>query len=120
MSTLLSLLIPVAQAATAFGPESKIPIAEAKTTAFSNIEDGILVIANAILGNLTLIAGILAVFFLVFAGIKYITAGGDANRTKEARAGVFSVIIGVIIITIAFFIVRLAVGTGNSIGDLDN
>ncbi len=51
------------------------------------------------------IAGILAVVYLVFAGIQYITAGGDLVKTSTARTGIVNAIIGIVVILLAFSIV---------------
>src|SRR4051812_40919739 len=56
----------------------------------------------------------LAVFYLILAGIQYITSGGNPDRAKVARAMVINVIIGVIVIVSSFFIVRLAISIANS------
>ena len=60
-------------------------------------------------------AVIAGVFYLIFAGILYITAGGDPDRVKKARASIINVAIGLIVIFSAFLIVRFAVAIGNAI-----
>jgi len=52
------------------------------------------------------IAGILAFFYLVYAGILYITSGNNPDQAKKAQAGLVNVIIGIIIITLSYVIVR--------------
>lgn len=54
-------------------------------------------------------AGVLAFIFLVVSGIMYITAGGNPEQSKKAQQGLINAIIGIIIITLAFAILR-AVG----------
>ncbi len=66
---------------------------------------------------LTLIAGILAVFFLIFYGIQYITAGGSADKAKAARQGIINAIIGIIIVVASFAIIRFASSIGYSLGN---
>ena len=90
-------------------------ISPATANRFSDIRQVIEAIGNTIISNLLLVAGTLAVFFLIYAGIRYILAGGNAERAKEARAGVIHVVIGVVIIVSAFFIIRVAVSLGNTI-----
>ncbi len=62
----------------------------------------------------TWIAGIAAVFFLLYSGFQYITAGGDGEKAGKARTGIINAIIGIIVLMAAFFIFRAAtnVGTG--------
>ena len=84
-------------------------------TQLSDVQQVIPAIANTLVANLTLVAGALAVLFLIYGGIRYILAGGSADRAKEARAGIIHVVIGIIVIVSAYFIVRLAVSVGNTV-----
>jgi hypothetical protein len=52
-------------------------------------------------------SGIVAVFFIIYAGIRYVTSGGDQKRIDAARKTLTWAIIGLIIILAAFFIVAL-------------
>ncbi len=54
------------------------------------------------------IAGALAVIYLLYAGILYITAGGDETKAAKARQGIINAIIGIIIIVLAFVIEKAA------------
>jgi arginine exporter protein ArgO len=76
----------------------------------------VLTFSNLILSNLLLISGVLAVIFLLFAGIRYITAAGDPIKAKAARGAIINVVIGVIIIIAAFSIIKFAVGVGDLLG----
>lgn len=58
-----------------------------------------------VLGWLLLIAGALAVIYLIYGGILYITAGGDAEKATKGRTALINAIIGIIIIALAFAIV---------------
>ena len=71
-------------------------------------------VANTIINIVLLISGILAVFYLIWSGIQYITSAGSADKAKTARAGIINAVIGIIVIVAAFFIVRFAIGIGNS------
>ncbi len=51
-------------------------------------------------------AGVLAFIFLVVSGIMYITAGGNPEQSKKAQQGLINAIIGIIIVTLAFVILR--------------
>jgi Type IV secretion system pilin len=48
-------------------------------------------------GLISLIIGIAAVFVLVYAGFKYITAGGDANSVASAKHAAQYALIGVLV-----------------------
>jgi len=51
-------------------------------------------------------AGIVAVIYLIYGGLLYITAGGDAEKSKQGRTALINAIIGIVIIALAFLIVR--------------
>lgn len=57
-----------------------------------------------IIKTVLLFAGILATIFLIYAGIQYITASGDATKATAARTAIVNAIIGIVIILIAFSI----------------
>lgn len=61
------------------------------------------------------IIGIMAFIYLVMSGVKYITAGGDAAKATEARNGIINAIIGIMVIAIAFTIMRFAAGIGSTV-----
>lgn len=65
-------------------------------------------LVTLIISWLLYIAGILAFIFLVISGITYITASGDPERTRKAQAGLISAIIGIIIISLSYAILRAA------------
>ena len=71
-------------------------------------------IAATIVTFVLLIAGILAVVYLIYSGILYITAAGNPDSAKKGQQGVINAIIGIVIIVLAFFIARAAmsIGTG--------
>lgn len=50
----------------------------------------------------------IAVILLIVSGIKYMTAGGDAEKATTARKGIVNAIIGIIIVIGALFIIALA------------
>jgi hypothetical protein len=49
-------------------------------------------------------AGVAAVIYLLWAGILYITAGGDEAKAGKARTGIVNAVIGIVIIVLAFVI----------------
>jgi hypothetical protein len=64
---------------------------------------------GAYFGNILAIAlwigGGLAVVYLVWAGIMYVTAGGDQEKATQARTAIVNAIIGIVIIALALTIV---------------
>ena len=55
---------------------------------------------------LATVAGVIAVFFLIFAGYRYVTAGGDAEQAGAARTAILNSIIGIVVILAAWALVR--------------
>lgn len=55
------------------------------------------------------ITGILAFIFLVYAGILYITAGGNPDQARRAQMGLINAIIGIIIVVLSYAILRAVV-----------
>lgn len=72
-------------------------------------------LASDIIPVILTIVGVLAVLYLIYSGILYITAGGNADRVKAARTGIINAIIGIIVVMAAFFIVRFAVSVGRQV-----
>ena len=62
------------------------------------------------------IAGTIAVVYLIYGGILYITAGGDAERATKGRTAVVNAVIGIVIIVLALVIVRWVARLINSGG----
>jgi hypothetical protein len=63
-------------------------------------------IANAITGVLV-IAAVIALFFLVWGGIKWILSGGDKAKVEAARGTIIAAIVGLVITFLAYFILNL-------------
>jgi heme/copper-type cytochrome/quinol oxidase subunit 2 len=53
------------------------------------------------------VAGLVAVIFLVVGGFRYITAGGNEEAAETAKKSIVNSIIGIVIIILAFVIVRV-------------
>lgn len=62
-----------------------------------------------VVGWISLIVGILAFFYLIYAGIMYITAGGNPDQAKKGQQGIVNAIIGIIICIFAYTIVVVIV-----------
>lgn len=61
-------------------------------------KDGALVKATNVLA---LIAGLMAVIFLVLGGIKYITSGGAPAEVSKAKESIIYAVVGIVVIVIA-------------------
>lgn len=59
-----------------------------------------------LLNFMVMIAAILAIVYLIWAGIKYITAGTDDEQAKKAKLGIQHAIIGIVIIILSALIIQ--------------
>jgi len=60
---------------------------------------------NRILSGVLIVAAAIAVFYLIYGGLTYITAGGDAEKATKGRTVLVNAIIGIVIIALAYLIV---------------
>ena len=95
---LVLLAMPVALAAIDFNQ----PITAAEQQQF----DGILAPVMKVYNFIKYAATILGVLMLVFAGISFITAGGEMGKKEQAKNMAFGVVIGLILIWVAPLIVQ--------------
>jgi hypothetical protein len=53
------------------------------------------------------VAGLVAVLFLIIGGFRYITSAGNEETAEQAKKIIINAIIGVVVIILAFVIVRV-------------
>lgn len=75
-----------------------------KTTAKSIILD----VINVVLS----IVGLLAVLFLIIAGVMYITSLGDEGKAEKAKKMILYIIIGILLVLFAAVIVNFVLSRG--------
>lgn len=61
------------------------------------------------------IAGILAFAFLIYGGVLFITAKGDAEQATKARNTILYALLGILVIALSFALINWAAGTGGAI-----
>ncbi len=59
------------------------------------------------LNSVLLIAAVLVLFQVVWAGLQWITSGGDKGKTEEARNKIVASIIGIAIVAASYAIFRV-------------
>jgi len=59
------------------------------------------------------VVGLLAVLYLIYGGVLYITAGGDAEKANKGRTAITNAIIGIVIVMLALVIFSTAVNLGS-------
>jgi len=70
-----------------------------------------------IINWISVIAAVLAIIYLIYSGIIYITAAGNPDAAKKGQQGVINAIIGIVIIVLAYVIATAVAGA--AIGNLD-
>lgn len=73
-------------------------------------ETSITDLADKVIGWILLVAMILAVIYLIIAGVTYITAGGNPDAAKKGQQGIINAIIGIVIIVLAWVIANSVAG----------
>ena len=63
-------------------------------------------ILRTVINFFSLIVGVVAVIMVIYGGLKYITSGGDSGNVGSAKNTIIYAIIGIIIVSLAQFMVR--------------
>lgn len=67
-------------------------------------------VLSAIIGIMTVSAGIYFIFLFITGGIQYLTSGGDKAATEAARGRITMAVTGLVIVVAAVFIIDV-IGT---------
>jgi len=105
---LLTLLPASALAASTY----TAPPVEIKDPSVTTVSD----IINAILGWVIPLLGGIAVLFIIYAGVQYVTAAGNKERIEGAKQTLTYAIIGLIVIVLAGVIVSLVTNLPTNVG----
>ncbi|MBQ3453098.1 hypothetical protein IJG28_02825 [Candidatus Saccharibacteria bacterium] len=84
--------------------------AEVKTAAGCNTETTLPNVIVNILNAIILVAGIVAVIFIIIGGVNYMTSSGDAGKVAKAKNTILYALIGLVICVLAFAIVNWTIG----------
>jgi glucan phosphoethanolaminetransferase (alkaline phosphatase superfamily) len=82
----------------------------------TNTNADLTTLVSNVVNILLFIAGALAIIYLIYSGILYITAAGNPDAAKKGQQGVLNAVIGLVIIVLAFFIARAVTNYANSVG----
>ncbi len=69
---------------------------------------GIGPLVSSIILLLFIVAVLLALGFLVYGGIKWITSGGDKGKVDAARGMIVAALVGLVLVFLSYFIINLA------------
>ncbi|MBC7074344.1 hypothetical protein H5T58_03145 [Candidatus Parcubacteria bacterium] len=97
---LLATLIGLIGAQVAWGQQTSLP----------NVPTSVGDVMNRIVGFITLIVFILAVFMFIYAGYTMVTSGGDAAKVEAAKSYLVYGAIGMGIALVAWALIRLIGG----------
>ncbi len=74
-------------------------------------------VAANVVNYMLIIAAIVAIIFLIYSGILYLTAAGNEANADKGKKGIINSIIGIIIIVLAFVILGVVTSaTKNAVG----
>jgi hypothetical protein len=62
---------------------------------------------GSLISFIFVIAGLIALFFLIWGGIKWLMSGGDEKAVEGARSHIIASIIGLVIIFMSYLIVNV-------------
>ncbi len=71
------------------------------------IKSNLVSLSGGYISTVLVLAGVLAVVYIMIAGFNYLTSAGDDGKAKKAKEGLRSAIFGLIYILLAYGIVRL-------------
>lgn len=71
-----------------------------------------------IISLLLLVAGAIAVLFVIVGGYQYITAAGNEEKSEKGKKTLVDAIIGVVVIVLAYVIINVIVNTVSGSGGL--
>ena len=74
------------------------------------------VLVKGIINTLLIVVVVAAVIYIMFAGFQYVSASGDATKTKTAMASITNAIIGLIVAFAAYVMVTVIMNTVFKVG----
>jgi len=69
--------------------------------------EGVGGLISNIITILFIVAVLLAIGFLVYGGIKWITSGGDKGKVEAARGTIVAALVGLVLVFLSYFIINL-------------
>lgn len=66
-------------------------------------------VAINIINGIIFVIGIVAVIFIIYGGIQYMTSAGDPSKTQKAKHTIMYAVIGLVIVALAYAIVNFVI-----------
>jgi Type IV secretion system pilin len=110
---LLSPAIYLSTTASAFAADTEVgnPCGSGQFNALCALStDKLGPLVGSLLQFIFVIAVLVALFFLVYGGFRWLVSGGDKTQVAAAREHIVAAIIGLVIIFLSYFILSLLLG----------
>jgi len=107
LNKVLALGGKIAGAVTSVSIYGSVPHAQADVGQIEGVpvlEGGIRDVLNTVVSVVLWGVGVIAFAYLIYGGITYITAGGDAEKAGKGRTAIVNAIIGIVVIAVALAI----------------
>ena len=82
-----------------------------------SITTGVEALASRVVNIFSIIVGVISIIMIIYAGLRYITSGGESGGISGAKNTLLYAVIGLIVVVLAQVIVRLVLSQGTSIGN---
>ncbi len=82
-----------------------------------SIDTGVESLAKKVVNIFSLVVGVISVIMIIYAGLRYITSGGESGGVSGAKNTLLYAVIGLIIVILAQVIVRIVLNQGTSISN---
>jgi len=106
----MDLVKSVFAAAAATGPDfNSLGVNQSTASGPFSFSGDWTTILSSVTNLIFIIAGVIAFLYLIYSGFIYLTAGGNPDAAKKGQQGLLNAILGLVIIFLAFGIVRFIV-----------
>jgi|GEM_PF-1327923 len=113
-----SLALVMVAPALADVPNLNSGSGSASSTSAINVHDFFQNTVQTAINLIFFLAGAAAIIYLIWAGIKYITAGGDTKKAGEARQAIINAVIGIAVVVGAYTLINIAFGINNTVSSV--
>ena len=80
----------------------------------TSLFDGSTAIVPRIINLMLFIVGVLAIFMMIYGGIRYVLSGGDNGKVKDAKNTILYAIVGLVVAILGYAIVNWVVSVVGS------
>lgn len=77
---------------------------------------GLATVVSNVIDIILFVAAALAIIYLIYSGILYITAAGNPDAAKKGQQGIINAVIGIVIIVLAYIIARAVASYATGVG----